>query len=177
MLPIMADAAGLLAQRHPQLQFILPQADSVSDALLQQYLPTTRPAIRIVKQQPYDAIQCCDAIMTTSGTASLEIALLQIPLVIAYRLSPLSYWIGKQLVNIPFIGLPNIIAGRAVAQELIQHAVTAEALAAEIEQLLFNHAHRTACLQGLAEVKHQLGSGGGSQRMAALALELLQTPT
>ncbi|MDD2760417.1 MAG: lipid-A-disaccharide synthase, partial [Methylomonas sp.] len=120
MLPVMLESVRLLARRHPDLQFILPQADSISDAVLQGYLGDFSVDIKVVKQQPYDAIQCCDAIMATSGTASLEIALLQIPMLIAYRLSPLTYWLGKQLVKIPFIGLPNIIAGKAIVKELIQ---------------------------------------------------------
>jgi lipid-A-disaccharide synthase len=113
--------------------------------------------------------------MTTSGTASLEIALLGIPMVIAYRLSPLTYWLGTKLVKIPFIGLPNIIAGKGIVKELIQDAVSADSLAAEIERLLDDASYRQACLQGLAQVKTELGEGGGSKNMAELALEMLSS--
>jgi lipid-A-disaccharide synthase len=129
--------------------------------------------IKIIKQQAYDVIQCCDAVMTTSGTASLEIALLGVPMLIAYRLSPLSYWLGKQLVKIPFIGLPNIIAGKQIVQELIQDAVSADSLAAEIQRLLLDSDYRTNCIGELQQVKKQLGQGGGSKNMADLALEML----
>jgi lipid-A-disaccharide synthase len=174
MLPVMLQAAEQLARNHPALQFLLPQADSVSDEVLQSYLQHCPLAIKVVKQQAYDAIQCCDAVMTTSGTASLEIALLGVPMVIAYRLSPLTYWLGKQLVKIPFIGLPNIIAGRAIVKELIQAAVSAESLAAEVERLLKDQVYRADCLEGLKQVKMQLGEGGGSKNMADLALEMLR---
>ena len=174
MLPVMLDAATLLAEKQPELQFLLPQADSISDEELQSYLQPCQVAINVVKGQTYDAIQCCDAIMTTSGTASLEIALLGVPMLIAYRLAPLTYWLGKQLVKIPFIGLPNIIAGKSVAKELIQHDVTAENLATEILRLLNDQPYRVACLQGLQVVKTELGAGGGSKNMAQLALSMLQ---
>jgi lipid-A-disaccharide synthase len=174
MLPVMLRAAEQLARNHPELQFLLPQADSVGDDVLQSHLQHCSLPIKVVKQQAYDAIQCCDAVMTTSGTASLEIALLGVPMVIAYRLSPLTYWLGKQLVKIPFIGLPNIIVGRAIVKELIQDAVSAESLAAEIERLLKDQAYRANCLEGLKQVKAQLGEGGGSKNMADLALEMLR---
>lgn len=174
MLPAMLEAAGELARSHPDVQFVLPQADSVSEEILQSHLQGFDVAINVVKHQAYDVIQCCDAIMTTSGTASLEIALLQVPMVIAYRLSPLTYWLGKQLVKIPFIGLPNIIAGKAIVKELIQDAVTAENLAAEIERLLYAASYRETVINELRRVKRLLGEGGGSKNMADLALEMLR---
>ncbi|MGR8931460.1 MAG: lipid-A-disaccharide synthase [Gammaproteobacteria bacterium] len=174
MLPVMLDAVKLLARRNASLQFVLPQADSVTDEVLQSYLQDCPVAIKVVKQQTYDAVQCCDAIMTTSGTASLEIALLQVPMLIAYRLSPFTYWLGKQLVKIAFIGLPNIIAGKAIVKELIQHDVTPEKLAAETERLLNDKKYRATAVTELGRVKSLLGEGGGSKNMADLALEMLR---
>jgi lipid-A-disaccharide synthase len=173
ILPVMLAAAAKLAAQRPELQFVLPQADSISDAELAEHLANSAVAIHIVKQQPYDAIQCCDAVMTTSGTASLEIALLGVPMVIVYRLAAFSYWLGKRLVKIPFIGLPNIIAGKAIVKELIQEQLTAENLATEILQLLDEGECRQRCISALQAVKHQLGDGGGSKNMAELALEML----
>jgi lipid-A-disaccharide synthase len=174
ILPDMLKAVAILAAQHPQMQFLLPQADSVSDELLNSYLQSCPVKIKVIKHQAYDVIQCCDAVMTTSGTASLEIALLGVPLLIAYRLSPISYWLGKQLVKIPFIGLPNIIVAQLVAKEFIQHDLTAENLASEIERLLFDADYRKACLSGLSQMKNQMGAGGGSRNMALLAQEMLE---
>ena len=173
MLPVMLAAAEKLLQSHPTLQFILPQADSVSDELLQTYLNQSNTTITLVKQQPYDAIQCCDAIMTTSGTATLEISLLNIPMVITYKLSGLTYFFAKYLVNIPFIGLPNIIAGKSVIKELIQHEATADNLADEINRILDDTAYREIMRDELADIKIKLGKGGGSQNMADLAVKML----
>ena len=173
MLPVMLKAAEALHQQRPELQFLLPQADSISDAVLETFMQQCHLPIKVIKQQAYDVIQCCDAIMTTSGTASLEIALLGVPMVIGYRLSTLTYWLGRLLVNIKFIGLPNIIAGRGIVRELIQDELTAKNLSEEILRLLQDGHHREACLAGLQEVKTQLGDGGGTAKMADLIVELL----
>jgi len=173
MLPVMLEAAEQLIKTNPSIQFIMPQADSISDELLQGYLQATSAKIRVIKHQPYDVIQCCDAIMTTSGTASLEIALLQIPMVIAYRLSAITYFLGKYLVNTKFIGLPNIIAGKGIVKELIQHDVSVEKLSSEINKILKDKNYKQKILDELALVKEKLGKGGGSKNMADLAVKML----
>lgn len=176
ILPIMLAAAAELHKKTAGIQFILAQADSIREETLNAYLNNySQLGIRVIKHQTYDVIQCCDAIMTTSGTASLEIALLEIPMVIAYRLSPLSYWIGKQLVKIPFIGLPNIIFGNLIVKELIQNTLTTNNLTMEIEQLLFDKTYRLNCIDNLKQVKTLLGQAGGSKNMAKLAFEMLTT--
>jgi lipid-A-disaccharide synthase len=173
LLPVMLAAAALLHERFPDCQFILPQADSISDELLAEYLSDAPVQVTVIKRQPYDVIQCCDAVMTSSGTATLEIALLTVPMVICYKLSPLTYCLGRLLVKTPFIGLPNIIAGRSIVQEFIQHEATAENLAAEVERILTEQVYRETMLENLQDVKQRLGQGGGSKNMAVLALEIL----
>jgi lipid-A-disaccharide synthase len=175
MLPVMLAAAEKVQAGLPECQFILPQADSISDALLEDYTRQSSIKITVIKNQPYDVIQCCDAVMTTSGTATLEIALLAVPMVIAYKLSTLTYWLGKWLVNTPFIGLPNIVSGKRVIKELIQHEATAENLSAEVTRILTDKAYADQMRENLNHVKQQLGQGGGSKNMAQLALEMLST--
>lgn len=174
MLPVMLAAAHKLQNSFPDAHFLLPQADSIPDALLDEHLRHVRLMITVIKHKPYDAIQCCDAIMTTSGTASLEIALLGVPMVIAYKLSPLTYWVGRWLVKTPYIGLPNIMLGRLAVKELIQHEASAENLAAEISNILKDKSYSEKIRQDLLQVKQQLGEGGGSKNMALLALEMLK---
>lgn len=173
MLPVMLQAAEKILTQNPQTQFILPQADSINDELLQSYLDSTPVKVQVIKNQPYDVMQCCDAIMTTSGTATLEVALLNVPMVIAYKLSPLTYLLGRLLVNIAFIGLPNIIAGKKIVTELIQHEASAENLATEIKRLLTDKDYAQTLRKELQLVKEQLGQGGGTTNMALLALEML----
>lgn len=174
MLPVMLAAAHKLQNSFPDAHFLLPQADSIPDALLNEHLRHVRLMITVIKHKPYDAIHCCDAIMTTSGTASLEIALLGVPMVIAYKLSPLTYWVGRWLVKTPYIGLPNIMLGRLAVKELIQHEASAENLAAEISNILKDKSYSEKIRQDLLQVKQQLGEGGGSKNMALLALEMLK---
>ena len=158
----------------PDIQFILPQADSISDELLEGYMRQSPVKITVIKNQPYDVIQCCDVVMTTSGTATLEIALLTVPMVITYKLATLTYWLGRWLVNTPFIGLPNIVLGKGIVKELIQHEATADNLAAEVKRILTDKAYADEMRANLIQVKQQLGQGGGSKNMAELALEMLK---
>ncbi|MEQ1620907.1 MAG: lipid-A-disaccharide synthase [Methylococcales bacterium] len=174
MLPVMLSAAEKLQANFPDIQFVLPQADSIADELLQSYLRQSSIKVTVIKHQPYDVIQCCNAIMTTSGTATLEIALLTVPMVIAYKLSPITYLLGRWLVNIPFIGLPNIVAGKAIVKELIQQAAIPENLALELQHILSDKPYSAQMRESLEQVKQQLGQGGGSKNMAQLAREMLQ---
>jgi lipid-A-disaccharide synthase len=174
MLPVMMGAAEKLQAGLPGIQFILPQADSISDTLLEGHLRQSPVKITVIKNQPYDVIQCCDVVMTTSGTATLEIALLTVPMVITYKLSAVTYWLGRWLVKTPFIGLPNIVLGKGVVKELIQYEATAENLAAEVKKILTDKAYAEEMRVNLSQVKEQLGQGGGSKNMAELALEMLK---
>ncbi|MBE0436829.1 MAG: lipid-A-disaccharide synthase [Methylomicrobium sp.] len=173
LLPVMLDAASIVLSLVPGAQFILPQAQSVSDELLRSYLDRSELAIKVIKNETYDAVHCCTAIMTSSGTATLEIALLQVPMVIVYKLSELTYWLGRLLVKTPFIGLPNIVAGKAVVKELIQHEANAKNIADEIVKLLSDRAYYDGVKSDLIGIKNTLGSGEGSKKMAILALEML----
>jgi lipid-A-disaccharide synthase len=173
LLPVMLEAAVLLHKRFADCQFVLPQADSISDDLLADYLRDAPVQVTVIKSQPYDVMQCCDAIMTTSGTATLEIALLTVPMVICYKLSPLTYWLGRLLVKTKFIGLPNIVAGKGIVKEFIQHEATAENLAAEVTRMLTDEDYCATMRENLSDVKQRLGQGGGSKNMALLALEML----
>jgi lipid-A-disaccharide synthase len=174
LLPVMLTAAERLKVDFPNAQFILPQADSLSDGLIQRYLNRANVSVTVIKNQPYDVMQCCNAIMTCSGTATLEIALLGIPMVICYRLNSLTYWLGKHLVKTRFIGLPNIVFGEQIVRELIQNDATAENLAAEIYRLLTDSEAAQNCRADLEIVREKLGQGGGIQNIAALVLEMLQ---
>ena len=174
LLPIMLAAAEILQARIPGIQFMLPQADSISDELLESYMDRSPVKITVIKNQPYDVIQCCDVVMTTSGTATIEIALLTVPMVITYKLAALTYWLGRWLVNTPFIGLPNIILRKGFIKELIQHEATSENLAEEIERILTDKFYADQMRDNLNQVKQQLGHGGGSKNMAELALEIMK---
>jgi len=174
LLPVMLVAAEQLQIEEPDAQFILPQADSINDALLNTYLSSSSCHITVIKNQPYDVMQCCDVIMTTSGTATIEVALMSIPMVITYKLATITYWLGRCLVNTPFIGLPNIVLGKLAIKELIQQAATPKNIAAEVKRILQDKPYADAMRANLLLVKEQLGHGGGSKNMANLALKMLE---
>lgn len=174
MLPVMLQAADDVQKAFPGCRFLLPQADSISDELLQAMLQDSSVAVQVIRNQPYDVIQCCDAVMITSGTATLETALLTVPMVIVYKLSTLTYLLGRWLVKSPFIGLPNIVAGKAIVRELIQHQARAETLAGEIKKILADPDYAAKMRRELGKVRQLLGPGGGDRAMAELAEEMLR---
>ena len=170
LLPIIINTANLLHKKIPHAQFVLPIADGVDKAALQQALPDY---ICTTEQRNYASISICDAIIACSGTATLEIALLEIPLVVIYKISSLSYWIIRQLIKVPYISLCNIVAGEKIAQEFIQQQATPENIATEILKLLNDPNYRQATLSKLQNVKHALADGPGPQQVAQIARGLL----
>ena len=173
MLPVLLESARQLQNEYQDARFLLFQAASVTDSTLAEFLKGLKLDIRIFKGQNYDALQCCDAVITVSGTATLEIALLGLPMVIVYRLSPLSYWIGRLLIKVPFIGLPNILAGKAVVRELIQADATPVNVSAEIGKILRSPSYASSIKERLLAIRASLGEKDGSVELAHLAVRLL----
>lgn len=186
LLPVMLEAASRLVTRgarggRPPLQFVLPLASTVSRALVDPLVAASRVPVTLVegRQDPEGpgaaarALSAADAAVTASGTATLETALCGTPMVIVYKVRPLTYLLGRLLVRVPAIGLVNLIAGRPVVRELIQGAVTAEAIAAEVAALIDDPERRTAVERGLADVRARLGAKGASARAAAVLMRLL----
>jgi len=173
MLPVMLQAAEKIQETLPDVQFVLPQADSVPDKLLQASFRHSGIRVKAIKNQFYDTVQCCDAVMTVSGTATLEIALLEVPMLVTYKLSTITYLLAKILVDTQFIGLPNIIAGKSVVKEFIQYEATAQNLAGEVLHMLQDKQYSRQIHQDLQLVKTRVGEGGGSENMAELVVEML----
>jgi lipid-A-disaccharide synthase len=174
LLPVIAEAARQLARDFPAARFLLFQAGSVPDEAIAWAINGLGLDLRVIKGQDYDALQCCDAVITVSGTATLEVALLGIPMAIVYRLAPLSYWLGRLLVKLPFIGLPNILAGRSVVQEFIQNEATPDRIAGEIGRILRDPAYAEVMRTALLEIRETLGERDGSAELAHLAARMLR---
>lgn len=175
LLPVFLQAAELIQREVPDLQFLLPLAPGLTTDDLQPWLADGPDNIQLVTDgKPYDVMQCCQAILTASGTATLETALMEIPMAIAYRTSPVTYAIFSRLIRIPDIGLANIVAEKRIVQEFLQNQATPEALAAEMLRLLQDQDYRQQILKEYKIVKEKLGDKNGSENVAALALEMLE---
>jgi lipid-A-disaccharide synthase len=173
LLPVILKSAQELERLHPDIQFVLFKAPAVSDSALQRELNRHAVRVTLIEGQNYDALQCCDAVITVSGTATLEVALMGVPHCIIYRLSPLSYWLGRILVKIPWIGLPNILAGRTIVREFIQDAANPDNIASEIDKILKDDGYAEQMKTDLQTVRTLLGSPESADKLAALARDLL----
>jgi lipid-A-disaccharide synthase len=172
LLPVIIAAAGKLKERFPDIQFILPLASTLQEDDIIPLLSTAGLDVTITRDRIHDMIRACDAVISVSGTVTLEIALVGTPMVIIYKLSPLTYQLAKRLVKVDNIGLCNIVAGETVVQELIQDQANPAAIAAEVGKLLCDTAYHATIVRKLGEVYSKLGSGGASLRVAKLALRL-----
>jgi len=173
LLPDMLGAARIIRDRIPDAQYILPVAPTLERGLVSRFIEDSGVPVTVIDGSVYDALRASNAAMVTSGTATLETGLMAIPMVIVYRMSRLSYLLGKLFISVKHIGLVNIVAGRTVAPELIQDDVTPEKIAAVIGELLDDPAKHLQVEQDLRQVRILLGEGGASRRAASVVRELL----
>lgn len=173
-LPTILESATLLQRRFPEAGFLLPVASGLDKRLLQEPIRASGLDIALVDDTIYTSVAACDAVIAVSGTVTLQTALVQTPMVIIYKGSPFTYAIGKRLVSISHFGLPNIVAGRRVIRELLQHEASPEAIAKEIEHIIDDAEYRNTMLADLAEIRSRMGSPGCAERVARMLLELSQ---
>lgn len=172
----LVESAARLRQARPELQFLLPVAPSLSKAELQQRLSGSNLPVVLVEDNIYDTAAACDAIISVSGTVTLQIALAGTPMVIIYKAAPLSYAIGKRLVRIEHFGLPNIVAGRGIVRELLQDGANPEAISSEILRLLEDQSYNRDQRKGLESVRQRMGTPGCSARVARIASAMSRGP-
>jgi len=177
LLPTLLGAAANLRMTYPQAKFVVFKAPTLDREELVAAGADQGLELTILEGQDYDVLHGCDAVMTVSGTATLEVALLGVPMVIVYRLAALSYWIGRLLIKVPFIGLPNILRGKGVVREFIQDEATPENIASEIRRILDDQPYRGTMREELAAVRETLGHLEGSIELAKLAARMLEGKT
>jgi lipid-A-disaccharide synthase len=165
--PAMLDAAERLRAAHPDAQFVVPVAPTLPREAVDAHLArhATLP-VKLVDGRTEEAVGASDAALVKSGTSTLEAGLMLRPMVIVYRLSWLTYFLGRLLVRIAHFGLVNILAGRGIVPELLQGDASPERMAGEIERLLGDREAREAQLRGLREVRASLGEPGAPVRVA-----------
>jgi len=165
----MVGAATLLREEFLDLQFLLPIAPTVDPAEMRQRLLTLGPerlGIVMLTEGRYDALAACDAAVVASGTATLETALLEVPMVVVYRMNPLTFMLARLASSVPHIGMPNLIVGRRVVPELVQGACRAERIAAELRRILTDPGVSGEMRSSLKEVRARLGAPGAIDKAA-----------
>jgi lipid-A-disaccharide synthase len=172
LLPVMLGAADILRGHYPGIRFLLPVAPTIDPEFLRRFMPPESKDIEIVQKDVYGVLSRCHLALVTSGTATLEAAIMGIPMVIMYRISFMSFWVAKRVVKVNRIGLVNLVAGEDVVPELIQDEATALRAAREALIILENDRIREEMIRKLREVKAALGRGGASQRTARIAMEM-----
>lgn len=174
LLPVIIAATQIISARIPGVQFVLPLAStlSVNDLISCANAQNIKEKFTIIKDDTYNILSICHAAIVKSGTATLETALSQTPLVIIYKLNFINYWLARWVSQTNQIGLCNIIAQKSIAKELIQHNVTAENIAAEIIRLLNEPEYRQKMLADL-EMLHQQMQQQNSSKMADLVLHMI----
>jgi len=171
--PSMLAAARLLKERLPRLRLVVPVAPTIDRALL-----GDAAEVELVDGRAPEVLARADAAIVASGTATLEAALALTPMVVVYRASWLTWWIGRMLVRVKFLSLVNLISGRAVVPELLQRECIPERIAAAVEPLLSATPARTAQLDALRAIRAELapeGSPPAARRAAEEVLALLET--
>ena len=171
LLPVMLDAVKILKHKRPELEFAMPRAATIPKEKLAAPVKAAGLDVTLTEGHTYDIMSVADLAIATSGTVTLEAALCGLGCPILYKSSPVSFWIAKRVVEIPHIGLPNIVAGRLIEPELLQDECKPEKIAAMVLELLEAERYRQL-QQDLHEVREKLGKPGAVKRVAELVLRM-----
>jgi lipid-A-disaccharide synthase len=171
LLPLLLETAAQTAAREPATQFLVAQAASIDDHLLNRLLEDSPVRVQIVKDQASEVMAVSDLLVVASGTATLQAAVIGTPMILVYKTTLPTYWLARLLIRVKWIGLVNLVAGRTIVPELIQDEANAERLIREVRHLLSDQEAYNRMKDGLREVRHALGEPGASRRAARVVLE------
>ncbi len=169
--PLFLATAQWLVQHDPSLEFIIPCATTAIQAMLTTYIQTqaSEVNIRLFAGQSNHCLAAADAVLLASGTATLEALLHKRPMVVAYQVAPLSAWLAKRLIRTDYIAMPNLIAGRPLVSEFIQHQARPELLGPALLRLLTEPAHTAELHQAFTTIHQQLRCNASHQAAQAVA--------
>jgi len=178
LLPIMVQAADYMAGEFQDIQFVIPRAPTIESAQIQDILSQSSfknsPQFSVVDAHAQYVNQISNLVIVASGTATLEVALSETPMIIIYKVSKISYTLVKVLVNVSHIGLANLVAGQRVVPELIQDEATPENVFVTARQMLNDPGHMQKIQRKLKMIRQRLGGPGASQKTADIAFQLLK---
>lgn len=173
LLPDLLQSAREIYAKNDNIQFVISQAPELSSSLFAEAERFDGAPLTIIKGDVHTVIRSCDAIATASGTVTLEMALLETPMVVIYRVSPVSYWLLRHLIKTEYISLVNIVAEHEVVPELLQENASAHFIVPYLLSILNDGDDRSRMISGLRDVKSRLGSGDSAERLADLVEEML----
>jgi lipid-A-disaccharide synthase len=171
LVPVLAAAVPRIASQVVGTQFVVARAPHLPDSFFAPF-QGMGATVRTVEGRTDDVLAACDVVVTASGTATVQAALHGKPMVVVYRLSPLTYKLGKPLVRVANYCMVNLVAGERVVEELIQEACTPDAVTKEAVDLLTNRERADDMREQLAAVREKLGGPGASARAAAAIIEV-----
>ncbi len=172
ILPLLLEVAAGIAKQHPDARFIAPCVDATREAQIKA-IAADFPVETCIGGA-YDVLDAARFCLVASGTATLETCLFGVPMVIVYRISPLSYWLARMLVDIKYIGIVNILAGKCIVPEFVQHGACVQNVLPAALELIEETPARAHMLDELAMVKASLGGPGASARASAEVLKVIQ---
>lgn len=173
MLPTMVKVAESLSQRIEGVRFAIPVASSVGKDVVEGIVDGAKAEISILSNRLRDVLDQATLVITASGTVTLEAAIAGTPMIIVYRLSPLSYWIGKRLIQVTHIGLVNLVGEKSIVPELVQHDASAERISAQALAMIQDEHGLARMRVELHRVAEKLGLPGASRRAAEVAITML----
>jgi lipid-A-disaccharide synthase len=171
---VMAQAIPAIVEKVPDVQFVVARAPNLDDGLFEPF-GLSRVALRIADMQADEVLNAADAVVTASGTATVQTALHGKPMAVVYKLSPMTYRIGKRMARVDTYAMVNLIAGERIVKELIQDDCTPEAVAAEAVALITDADYRRRMISALEHVRERLGGPGASDRAAAAVLDVVHS--
>jgi lipid-A-disaccharide synthase len=174
LLPILLETAQLLQKEIPSLQFIIPLASGIPMSALSPWIEKDPLRMKVVEGFAYDVMNLSELMITASGTATLEGAILGKPMIIIYKVSWPSYWIGRMLVHVDHIGLVNLVGKETIVPELIQNDARPKKIAAEALRILRDENLRRRMIELMGRVRERLGEPGAAQRAARIVYSLLK---
>ena len=172
ILPIMLAAGAILRGKHPNLRFAIPAASEKLLVLIRQ-MAAGFSNCEVGLRNAYPLMQTCGAGLVASGTATLEAAFFGLPYALLYKVSPLTYEVGRRVIRIPYLGIVNILAGREIIPEYVQKNTDPTQIAATLETFLFNDLKRIQLTNDLKEVVAMLGERGASNKAAEAICKIL----
>jgi len=174
LLPGMLQAVQLMKTPYPEIHCLLGKAHSIPEELLQEIITQTDVPVKIIAHQPNEVMAASDFLFVASGTATLQAGLIGTPMVIAYRMSWLTYWVAKSIGLVKHIGLVNLVAGKGIVPELIQKDARASRLAQEALSILEDPQAYEDMRKSFMDVRDKMGGPGASERAARVILEECQ---